>query len=89
MVEFELVKPRNTNASHSGIESVIIMHIIQHFGGNHDACGEQAMDIEWNDQEIRFPVNEAVDIDVGGDETWGVAPSVLVNPFQKARHMEE
>jgi hypothetical protein len=45
-VDFEPVKLRNANASHSGIESIIIMRIIQHFGGNHEAGEKQAMDIQ-------------------------------------------
>ena len=44
------------------------LHIVEHFGGHHDAGDEEPVDIEGGDEEIGLAVDEAVEEDVSDHE---------------------
>jgi hypothetical protein len=45
------------------------LHIVEHFGGYHDAGDEEPVDVEGGDEEIGLAVDEAVEEDVSDHET--------------------
>ena len=60
--------------------------VIKEFGGDHDTCDEEAMDIEWCNGEVELGSDKAIQVSVRGHEARRATIRVLKDPFHILLH---